>query len=480
MDLSEMTMEELDDAISSSLLSLQRRIGSPMARALHLPPLAFFREELLGSLRLRYAGARYRGKDFGAGYTGGLQGVRYWKVGRERFVSFSQDLCDNLLATIRAHCSSRIEMFWLLDNLLLHEVYHLSQGMGYGNHHGLGRESPEVLLELDYQADAVAILVSCTLAWIDPRGRVHELTGDVSREDVGPMSLLDYAITANLHQCEVFTRARFARRDGESEADFRQRIARAPVRYLRFMRLLIWQYQLARARNFPEGARWADLYLMSRPEITLRNVRAFEIMADQAVLQTGWSSIEQQRYSEADARKRERVLSDPSSAAAVLMTGPSVWAGTEFARLPLTPREVDLVVDLVQRNEHAAGEILVQNLLRVGCAHWVGKGGGPGGGPTPSGRAPDGGPGPGSGYVQPVDSLLLDEAPEARALVLKRLLVPAKPGITTMRMLAEDEGSGPAARLGLQDRLAVERYLQEMNSPAGLDHFRTVGAGGEE
>lgn len=49
---------------------------------------------------------------------------------------------------------------WMIDNYFVHELIHYDQGMSGGNHSGLREQAPQVLLAIDYQADALAVIVA--------------------------------------------------------------------------------------------------------------------------------------------------------------------------------------------------------------------------------------------------------------------------------------------------------------------------------
>ncbi len=112
------------------------------------------------------------------GYNGSLFDVSYDQDLRPREgrldIDASNTSCNILMSyglldlflNFKEHFSEKY-LCEAIDNFIVHEIVHRAQGMGDGNHRGLSAVAPNVLAELDYEADSSAALILFTLAVIE-------------------------------------------------------------------------------------------------------------------------------------------------------------------------------------------------------------------------------------------------------------------------------------------------------------------------
>ena len=190
---------ETDEKLASNIIPrVQQRLDTLVIRirgvdeeAANFGPLLFLKHEFdKGSLRglvvLRDKNAR--------------QDMQYRLDQAQRQLILS----DRLLSTISILSKERKlnprRIDWLIDNFLIHEFLHMAQGMSGNRHSDLRIQSPKVLLAIDYQADAAAIVISMILGRFEPEAfgfRRDEIKGN-------PLILGQEGVQAVLHQIELF------------------------------------------------------------------------------------------------------------------------------------------------------------------------------------------------------------------------------------------------------------------------------------
>lgn len=187
--------------------------------------------------------------------TGGEADEAFQLSVQERRLSFGAGLLQALVGRPADELARLSQLF------VLHELYHYVQGVDSRNYRGVGRAGL-VLEEVDYQADAFAVLTT-TLWEVRRRGEEGEETCGV---------LLQRAISAVLSGLAAFDRME----QGEP-------LRALPERRLR--RYLIWALQLARARTVRAPADIEALFA-ARPFVELAPLRS-SLSRDQDKLAEG-------------------------------------------------------------------------------------------------------------------------------------------------------------------------------------------------
>jgi hypothetical protein len=242
---------------------------------LRFGPVAFLQKEIEGdggalrniTVELRDIG-QGRVMDFGEGPKG-------------RVLQLAQSFMDAASKLASDRKLSHRQTIWMVDNFLLHELLHESQGMGGGRHSDLRVQSPQTLLAIDYQADAAAVVVAVILAWQAPTSFGF---GKASFED-DHWSLYAEAIAAVTHQIEIFTYL------SRSDLD-RAKIAEMPVTVERIQRIAAWHFQYHRAKNFDRGLSLADFQILLQPGIDFRNLRTAGLLQPD-LLTANWPKNEE-------------------------------------------------------------------------------------------------------------------------------------------------------------------------------------------
>ena len=164
------------------------------------------------------------------------------------------------------------EIDWMVDNFYIHELLHFAQGMGGGNHSLLRTQAPQVLLAIDYQADAIAVVTATVLAWCKPEFYGYAAPGPMDNH----WTLYVEAIKAVLRQMDIFTL--LARRDMD-----RSKIATSPSSVERIQRIATWHYQLHRAQSFNPQRPLADFQILSQPILDFRHLAAVGVLRPAAL-----------------------------------------------------------------------------------------------------------------------------------------------------------------------------------------------------
>lgn len=212
------------------------------------------------------------------------------------------------------------------DCFLVHELLHFSQGMGYGRHSGLGGQSPNTLLALDYQADALSAAALTQLALLRPE--------DFSRNPDAPLdagtawNAYADSIEATIGQMEVFTHQIKANLD---------RVAASEVAFSldKLQRTAIWQYQYHRVLRFNRNRTLADFQILAQPTLNFRNIE-LGWAADRMLLKKHWPvQGETCLFSRALNKDSGYSLQSSSAPFAILMAS-SQYGTSRFARIDYT------------------------------------------------------------------------------------------------------------------------------------------------
>lgn len=231
----------------------------------------------------------------------------------DRLVSAMQQVATNQALTQR-------EADWMVDNFLLHELLHFAQGMGGGNHSNLRTQASRVLLAIDYQADALAIVTAAILCWQRP-----DFFGfDQASEQENHWTLYVEGIKATLRQMEIFTL--LSRRDMNRET-----IAEGHLDPERFQRIATWHYQLHRSENFNAKRPLVDFQILSQPVLDFRYLRAVSVLKPSA-LNRRWPSNEQAIRAQLLASDPATQLPDFRERDLLILTGVSEYGTTRFVR----------------------------------------------------------------------------------------------------------------------------------------------------
>lgn len=171
----------------------------------------------------------------------------------------------------KAHDLKDAQISNMIDNYFIHELFHLAQKMGAGNHSGLGQRSPITLLYLDYEADALAALACASLASVFPdKFGISEKTG--------AWSILSECALAVLHQIDIFTL--FGAR-------------RQPTMGLeRFQRIAVWHFQYHRIKSYRKDLELHSIRLNRMPSLAFRNFGRNSALGDSGAISPSFPTEE--------------------------------------------------------------------------------------------------------------------------------------------------------------------------------------------
>jgi hypothetical protein len=228
---------------------------------------------------------------------------------------------------------------FVFDCFLIHELLHHSQGMGDGRYSGLSSQSPNTLLMLDYQADAMAVVAMSQLAFWEPSNYDAEVTADKNALWATYANSIRYA----LGQMEVFTH--LIRKDLD-----RQKISRTAFSLDKFQRTAIWQYQYHRIRNFNKQRLLADFQIMSQPNLYFRNLEA-AWAHDRKCITRHWPASGEKTFLQKPADKQSGYESRPETDPFCILAAASQFGTTRFVRCPtVNPTNADVFGALFDGN----------------------------------------------------------------------------------------------------------------------------------
>lgn len=256
---------------------------------------------------------------------------------------------------------------WMVDNYFIHELLHLAQGMAGGNHSGLSRQAPQVLLAIDYQADALAAVTATVLAWCFP----EQFGFATVTNNVNHWTLYEHAIEAILNQLEIFTLLR--RKDMD-----RTKISQMRGSLERTQRIAIWHYQLHRVRHFLPDRPLADFQILAQPVLDFRNLAWAASFAPDA-LRRDWPAREREhaeleRYNTSTTHQRRQPFGI-NDRAPLIVTGVTPNGTTQFVRhAAATPQQYAMAFEGIFDNHDRASRDFFTTLFA--SEEWLIGGGG--------------------------------------------------------------------------------------------------------
>jgi hypothetical protein len=256
-------LTNIDDVLETRLEILKGVLGSFDFSGLSFGPINYLKHQLtegrLRGLRFDRALEPQDAMDYLINQTD-----------RAFLLSKRARLAMHILAQERSLTDREID--WMVDNFYIHELLHFAQGMGGGNHSLLRAQAPQVLLAIDYQADAIAVVTATVLAWCKPEfyGYAEPQPKD------NHWTLYVEAIKAVLRQMDIFTL--LARHDMD-----RSKIAAEPSTVERIQRIATWHYQLHRAQLFNPQRPLADFQILSQPILDFRHLAAVGVLKPAAL-----------------------------------------------------------------------------------------------------------------------------------------------------------------------------------------------------
>jgi hypothetical protein len=197
------TASSIDDRIEGRLDTLRTVLTNDDVKKLPIAPIRFLAALLLeGDLRNLKFDRDTDPTSSGGGQPGPVQsmevvtspGLSLYRVSHQTRTAMERVASNEAL--------NEQDFDWMIDNYFIHELLHNAQGMSGGNHSELGRQAPRVLLDVDYQADALAAVTATALAWLVPIEFGFGSTPPISENH---WTLYERAVRAILNQMEIFT-----------------------------------------------------------------------------------------------------------------------------------------------------------------------------------------------------------------------------------------------------------------------------------
>lgn len=225
---------------------------------------------------------------------------------------------------------------WHFDLFVVHEIFHSFQGMDRGRHRGLARSFPEILMNLDYEADSAAVVALLHLVRCSPKNFFNDIfVADAIQEtasnplflaanqianvmipfpigDVVPLVMSEGAglyksirndafprwgtisniLSAQFWHLAVFTADMVDTASGRNAPEESLRIASQRLWGMqKFNRSFAWLLQWYRALYFRPSGRFQELQVRRVPKIEVRNLtRASSV--ERSFLRRDWPQRE--------------------------------------------------------------------------------------------------------------------------------------------------------------------------------------------
>lgn len=157
------------------------------------------------------------------------------------------------------------ELCMAIDNFIVHEIMHKAQFMAEGNHSGLRDAAPNVLAEIDYEADAYAVLILACISMLKKRREDNKIRiGNLER-----WTLYFNIVRSTLHQIHIFSLME-ENENGRTPIS-QDAYEKKNISLERWGRICAWHMQYHRATKFNISRPFADMQLLFKPHIGFRN-----------------------------------------------------------------------------------------------------------------------------------------------------------------------------------------------------------------
>ena len=416
-------ISDINKRLKGRLEVLSQMLANPYVNTVKLGPVRF-----LSNLLHR----RLRGLKFDSDLTPASPGdaMTYAEDGTQRRLVLSMRLRQAMQQVAKVHTLSSRQIDWMIDNFYIHELLHFGQGMAGGNHSQLRTQSEPVLLAIDYQADAVAVVTAAILAWIRPDLYGYETSEKDLYADTDHWTLLAAGIRATLLQMEVFTTL--------SSADLqdRSKVASWPASLERIQRIATWHLQYHRVEMFNRARPLADFQILAQPMLDFRYLAAANTLCPELLTRT-WPSNEaaavvaiQQRLG--DVRASPYLHASYEKRSDLIVTGTTPVGTTMFYRHSAAqPDHYSSAFEGFFEARTGKSRDFFRSMLEH-CRWWIGYdsgwGGGGTGGPDPTDpKSPSG-----TGLDEQTKGLALDLDENKRVELLKLILMPEQRPLVVM------------------------------------------------
>lgn len=453
-------LKAVNARLASRMEALTRALGDPYVETVKLGPIRFLSDLLHGQLKGLAFDPDEVPKRAGDAMVIESDGKAH------RFVlSVRIRMAINEVASDQ-HLSDR-EIDWLIDNFYLHELLHFAQGMGGGNHSQLRTQAPAVLLAIDYQADAVAVMGATILAWCRPDLFGFEEKDADLLKATDHWTLLSQGIEATLMQMDVFTKLRYA------DVHVREPIVNQSASVERIQRIATWHMQWHRSRRYKRSRPLADFQILAQPMLDFRYLAIASTLCPQ-FLTRAWAANEKQAIGVVEDALRG-VQRSPYLEAAyrerahLVVTGTTPFGTTQFVRHNAAQPEHyrEAFEGFFETDPNKSANFF--NSMFEDHKWWIGGQGG-GGPPGGDGDDPNNSDGPGGTPLdQMTTGLAIGETAEFRADLLRRVITPKQKPLVVMteKLLAA------TAELGV-DPATFVRMAQSSASEQGALDFSQI------
>lgn len=315
----------IDDRIEQRLDTLREVLAKRYVRKLPLAPLVFLSALLsdgdLHNLKFDRDNEPTVGRDLPAGSPVQSMeivasvGQPYYRISHQTRAAMARVASDRGL--------DAQDTDWMIDNYFIHELLHNAQGMSGGRHSELGGQAPRVLLDVDYQADALAAVTAASLAWLFP-SKFGFTDPPPSTEN--HWTLYERAIRAVLNQMEIFTLLGYWEKT-------RAEISMVSTGLERILRIATWHYQYHRLQSpFRYQRPLADFQILAQPVLDFRNLGWAAVFARE-FLRKDWPVKEKENIESWLKRKNLKGrLFDLPDRPPLIITSATPLGTTQFVR----------------------------------------------------------------------------------------------------------------------------------------------------
>lgn len=178
----------------------------------------------------------------------------------------------SLIAHMAEQCSLEDDdpiLPYVVENFIVHEIVHHCQGMARGGHSGLTALASNVILENDYQADAMAVIILFFIRCLEEQANKN-FRGYDDKENTG-WPLYQRLIEAIFYQIQIFSLFSEATDKEPEKLLTTQECLAKKIAYTRWERLAIWHFQYWRAEFFDNTQALTNFQILFRPTFSFRH-----------------------------------------------------------------------------------------------------------------------------------------------------------------------------------------------------------------
>ncbi|WP_417441331.1 hypothetical protein [Idiomarina sp.] len=259
--MAKFNLKQINDTIKERAKIISN-FGRKIPNEFVIGVVAWFGHELKTSLN----GFHYDVSDEPSSGGSGRIDIRGQQVGSPARLLLSNEMRQMFVHMANEGKLDQDELIETVDNFIVHEIVHRCQGMGEQNHRGLSTLAPNILHEIDYEADASAVIIIFVLRLLELQERKAL---PIHVNETWP--IYSKLIKGVIYQMQLFNLLEEGAGSQDNRLLTNEEVKHRVISFTRWERLCVWHFQYHRALCFNQRSYIRDFQILFKPAISFRN-----------------------------------------------------------------------------------------------------------------------------------------------------------------------------------------------------------------